>query len=42
MRCQKSVALEFSGGPMVKIPPASEGNKGLIPGLGRVHMPQDN
>ena len=33
MRCQKSVALDFSGGPMVNIPPANAGDKGLIPGL---------
>jgi len=29
---------EFPGGPVVKNPPASTGDIGLIPGLGRFHM----
>ena len=32
----------FPGGSVVKNPPASAGNTGLIPGLGRFHMPQSN
>ena len=34
--------LDFPGGPVVKNPPANAGDAGLIPGLGRFHMPQDN
>ena len=30
---------DFPGGP-VKNPPASAGDKGLIPGPGRLHMPR--
>ena len=30
---------DFSGGPVVKNPLASAGGLGLIPGLGRSHMP---
>ena len=33
---------DFPGGPMVKNPPANAGNKGLIPGQGRSHVPRDN
>ena len=29
---------DFPGGPVVKNPPASAGDKGSIPGLGRSHM----
>ena len=29
---------DFSGGPVVKSPPADEGHTGSIPGLGRFHM----
>ena len=32
----------FPGGPVVKNSPCSVGNMGLIPGLGRSHMPQSN
>ena len=32
----------FPGGSVVNSPPASAGNTGLIPGLGRFHMPQSN
>ena len=31
---------DFSGGPVVKTPPASAGDMGSIPGLGRCHMPR--
>ena len=31
-----------SGGPVVKNPPGSAGDTGLIPGLGRSHMLQGN
>ena len=33
---------DFPGGPVVKDPPASAGDTGSIPGLGRFHMPQSN
>ena len=32
----------FPGGSVVKNPPASAGNSGSTPGLGRFHMPQSN
>ena len=32
----------FLGGSVVKNPPANEGDTGLIPGLGRSHVPQSN
>ena len=31
--------LDFLGRPMVMNPLASEGDMGLVPGLGRFHMP---
>ena len=34
--------LDFAGSPLVKTPPANAGNKGLIPGSGRFHMPWGN
>ena len=34
-----SEALGFPGGTVVKNPPANAGDVGLIPGLGRSHMP---
>ena len=34
--------LDFPGGPVVKNLPASAGETGSIPGLGRFHMPQGN
>ena len=33
---------DFPGGTVVKNPPANAGDMGLIPGLGRFHMPQSN
>ena len=33
---------DFSGCPVVKNPPASAGDTGLIPGRGRFHMPQSD
>ena len=33
---------DFPGGAVVKNPPADAGDVGLIPGLGRSHMPQSN
>ena len=33
---------DFPGGPVVENPPASAGNMGLIPGLGRSRMPWSN
>ena len=32
--------MDFPGGPVVKNPPANAGDTGLIPRLGRFHMPQ--
>ena len=32
----------FPGGPVAKNLPANEGDTGLIPGLGRYHMPWSN
>ena len=32
----------FLGGPVVKNLPANAGDMGLIPGLGRFHMPWGN
>ena len=32
----------FPGGPVVENPPASAGNMGLIPGLGRCRLPWSN
>ena len=34
--------LDFSGGPVVKNPPANVGDMGWILGLGRFHMPLGN
>ena len=33
---------DFPDGPVVRSPPASAGDRGLIPGLGRFHMPWGN
>ena len=33
---------DFSGGTVVKNPPANSGDMGSIPGTGRSHMPQSN
>ena len=32
----------FPGGPVIKNPPANAGDTGLIPDLGRSHLPQSN
>ena len=37
-----STRRDFPGGPEVKNSPSSRGDMGLIPGLGRLHMPQGN
>ena len=34
--------MDFPDGPAVKNLPADAGYMGLIPGLGRFHMPQSN
>ena len=34
--------MGFPGGAVVKNPPASVGDMGLIPGPGRSHMPRSN
>ena len=39
MALAKNNLEDFSGGPMVKNLPATAGNTGLIPALGRFHMP---
>ena len=33
---------DFPSGPVLKNPPTSAGDKGLIPGQGRSHMPWNN
>ena len=33
---------DFPGGPVVKNPPANAEDTGLLPGLGRSHMPWSN
>ena len=33
---------DFPGGPVIKNSSVNAGNIGLIPGLGRFHMPWDN
>ena len=40
--CSKEVGEDFSGGSVVKNPPANAGNTGLSPGPGRSHMPWSN
>ena len=34
--------IDFPGDTMDENPPTDEGDTGLIPGLGRFHMPQNN
>ena len=38
----KNINKDFSGGPVVKNPPANVRDMGSIPGPGRCHMPQGN
>ena len=38
----KDTGWDFPGHPVVKKPPASAGDRGLILGLGRSHMPCGN
>ena len=38
----RRLSWDFPGGTVVKNPPASAGNTGSIPGLGRSHMPWSN
>ena len=38
----KEEKQDFPGGAVVKNPPASAGDTGSIPGLGRSHMPWSN
>ena len=38
---EKKASLVFLGGSMLKNPSASAGDSGLIPDLGRSHMPWD-
>ena len=33
---------DFPGGPVVRSLPSNAGDMGLIPGLGRFHMPQNS
>ena len=41
-RKEKERKADFSGGPVVKNPPANAGDTGSIPGLGRFRIPQGN
>ena len=41
-KLKKKDIRDFPGGTVVKNPPANAGDMGLIPGLGRSHMPQSN
>ena len=38
----KTNEVDFPGGPVVRSLPANAGDMGLIPGLGRFHMPQNS
>ena len=38
----QSNTTDFPDGPVVKNPPANEGDTGSIPGPGRFHMPRDS
>ena len=38
----RKTTVDFPGGPVVRNPPANAGDKGLIPGSGRFHMPWGN
>ena len=38
----KEHVMDFSGGVVVKSPPANVGDTGSIPGPGRFHMPWSN
>ena len=38
----KACGQDFPGGTVVKNLPASAGDRGSIPGLGRSHMPRSN
>ena len=43
VRYVKNIASwDFTGGAVVKNPPANAGDTGSIPGPGRSHMPQSN
>ena len=38
----RKTTVDFPGGPVVKNPPANAGDRALVPGSGRFHMPWDN
>ena len=38
----KTTGVDFSGGTVIKDPPANAGDMGLILGPGRSHMPWSN
>ena len=40
--CFKNLKYDFSGGTVVKNPPANAGDTGSIPSPGRSHMPRSN
>ena len=42
IRVKNGVGVGFPGGPVVKHPPASAGDMGLIPAAGRSHMLKGN
>ena len=39
---KKGICWDFPGGAVVKNPPASAGDRGSSPGLGRSHMPRSS
>ena len=39
---ENNLTVDFPGGTVGKNPPANAGDTGLIPGLRRFHMPQNN
>ena len=42
LKTKSQAQQDFPGGAVVKNPPASAGDMGSIPGLGRSHMLQSN
>ena len=38
----RKTTVDFPGGPVVKNPPANAGDRALVPGSGRFHMPWGN
>ena len=42
LEANNSVSWDFPGGTVVRNPPANAEDMGLVPGLGRLHMPWGN